>query len=161
VGTERRLGDASRRLVQEWPFPAHQNYGMEHAKLDPITLRHWFSRYSECLLAPMFQTAVCHATHTITQRTAEQGVIATRRGIFVVLHEAALRQQARGCTTAIGDHFDTVLHGIYRRADTRGFDIISAVNPRSCPGLQTDPDRHDRHKRLVQKSQRQSYHLCT
>ena len=136
------------------PFLRIKTTALEHAKLDSITLRHWFSRYSDCLLAQVFQTAACNATHTITQRTAkwllasirrtngnafemtqeeladllgvgrtfvtrtvsklrEQGVIATRRGVFVVLDEAALRQQACGCTTAIEDHFDTVLHGIY------------------------------------------------
>ena len=127
---------------------------LEHAKLESIHLRHWFSRYSDCLLAQLFQTAACNATHTITQRTAkwllaavhrmngtevemtqeqladmlgvgrtfvtrtvkglrDRGLIATRRGKFVVLDEAALRDLACGCTAAIEDHFDTVLHGIY------------------------------------------------
>lgn len=44
---------------------------LELAKLDSITLRHWFSRYSDCLLAQVFQTAACNATHTIAQRTAK------------------------------------------------------------------------------------------
>src|SRR5580698_10231546 len=44
---------------------------LEQAKLDSITLRHWFSRYSDCLLAQVFQTAACNATHTILQRTAK------------------------------------------------------------------------------------------
>src|ERR1700722_5916121 len=44
---------------------------LEQAKLDSIALRHWFSRYSDCLLAQMFQTAACNATHTIVQRTAK------------------------------------------------------------------------------------------
>jgi biotin operon repressor len=44
---------------------------LEQAKLDSLTLRHWFSRYSDCLLAQVFQTAACNATHTITQRTAK------------------------------------------------------------------------------------------
>jgi hypothetical protein len=127
---------------------------LEQAKLDSITLRHWFSRYSDCLLAQVFQTAACNATHTITQRAAKwllaamvrtQGnefdmtqeqlaemlgvgrtfvtrvvrgmrdddIIATRRGVFVVKNEAALRAASCGCATAIEDHFDTVLHGIY------------------------------------------------
>lgn len=130
---------------------------LEHAKLESISLRHWFSRYSDCLLAQVFQTAACNATHTITQRTAKwllaalvrtetpefeltqeqladtlgvgrtfvtrivgrlraDGVIATRRGVFIVKDEAALRSLACGCTAAIEDHFDTVLHGIYPAA---------------------------------------------
>jgi hypothetical protein len=127
---------------------------LEQCKLDSITLRHWFSRYSDCLLAQLFQTAACNATHTIVQRTAkwllagvartgkpefemtqeqlaemlgvgrtfvtrvvsqlrDENVLATRRGMFIVTDEAAMRQKACRCTTAIEDHFDTVLHGIY------------------------------------------------
>lgn len=127
---------------------------LEHAKLDSITLRHWFSRYSDCLLAQVFQTAACNATHTISQRTAKwllaaagrtrkpeieltheqlaemlgvgrtfvtrvigrlraENMIATRRGMFIIKDEAALRETACGCTTTIESHFDTVLHGIY------------------------------------------------
>lgn len=127
---------------------------LEQCKLDSITLRHWFSRYADCLLAQIFQTAACNATHTIVQRTAkwllaciartgghdfemtqeqlaemlgvgrtfvnrtlgqlrEEGVLETRRSALVIKNEAALRQRACRCTTAIEDHFDTVLHGIY------------------------------------------------
>ncbi len=127
---------------------------LEQCKLDSISLRHWFSRYSDCLLAQMFQTAACNATHTIIQRTAkwllgsvartgraefemtqeqlaemlgvgrtfvtrvvrqlrDEGVLETRRGRFIVKDEAALRDKSCRCTTAIEDHFDRVLHGIY------------------------------------------------
>jgi CRP-like cAMP-binding protein len=127
---------------------------LENAKLDSIHLRHWFSRYSDCLLAQVFQTAACNATHTITQRTAkwllaavhqtngrefemtqeqlaellgvgrtfvtrvvrdfrDKNVLATRRGRFIILDEAALRTLACECTEAIQEHFDAVLHGIY------------------------------------------------
>jgi hypothetical protein len=44
---------------------------LEQCKLDSLSLRHWFSRYSDCLLAQIFQTAACNATHTIVQRTAK------------------------------------------------------------------------------------------
>jgi CRP-like cAMP-binding protein len=127
---------------------------LEAAKLESIALRHWFSRYSDCMLAQVFQTAACNASHTISQRTAkwllaamartsssefqmtqdqlaemlgvgrtfvtrvlrefrEQGVIETRRGVFKVKDAQALREKSCSCTTAIEDHFDTVLHGIY------------------------------------------------
>ncbi|KQW67072.1 Crp/Fnr family transcriptional regulator [Phenylobacterium sp. Root77] len=127
---------------------------LEQAKLDSITLRHWFARYSDCLLAQVFQTAACNATHTITQRTAKwllaamartgaaefemthdqlarmlgvgrtfvtrivsnlrkEGVITTRRGLFVISDERALTARSCSCTTALEDHFDRVLHGIY------------------------------------------------
>jgi len=127
---------------------------LEQAKLDSLSLRHWFSRYSDCLLAQVFQTAACNATHTISQRTAkwllaalartnemefemtqeqlaellgvgrtfvtrtikrlrDEGMIATRRGVFKIIDEPLLRDRACGCTTAIQNHFDVVLHGIY------------------------------------------------
>lgn len=127
---------------------------LEQAKVESITLRHWFSRYSDCLLAQVFQTAACNATHTIRQRAAkwllaavsrtqgaefemtqeqlaetlgvgrtfvtrtvrslrDEGVISTRRGVFIVKDEAALRAASCACTTALEEHFDAVLHGIY------------------------------------------------
>lgn len=127
---------------------------LEQAKLDSIALRHWFSRYSDCLLAQVFQTAACNARHTVTQRTAkwllaamsrtgkadltvtqrqlaemlgvgrsfiartvsrfrEEGILGTRRGVFIITDEARLRATSCKCTAAIEDHFDTVLHGIY------------------------------------------------
>ncbi len=44
---------------------------LELAKTESLPLRHWFARYSDCLLAQVFQTAACNATHTISQRTAK------------------------------------------------------------------------------------------
>jgi hypothetical protein len=107
-----------------------------------------------CLLAQMFQTAACNATHTIVQRTAKwllagmartgsvefemtqdqlaeilgvartfvtrivsqlrhEGVLETRQGVIIFKDEPALRGRSCRCATAIEDHFDTVLHGIY------------------------------------------------
>jgi CRP-like cAMP-binding protein len=127
---------------------------LERAKIESIALRHWFSRYSDCLLAQTFQTAACNAKHTIMQRTAkwllaavartrgseiditqeqlaemlgvgrtfvtrvvrqlrDEGIVSTRRGIFIVNSEAALRDKSCQCTAAIENHFDTVLHGVY------------------------------------------------
>ena len=44
---------------------------LEQLKLESLSLRHWFSRYSDCLLAQVFQTAACNASHTIRQRVAK------------------------------------------------------------------------------------------
>ncbi len=44
---------------------------LEQAKLGSIALRHWFARYSDCLMAQVFQTSVCNGKHTIRQRTAK------------------------------------------------------------------------------------------
>ncbi|ESQ78412.1 Crp/Fnr family transcriptional regulator [Asticcacaulis sp. YBE204] len=43
---------------------------LERAKSASMTLRHFFARYSDCLLAQVFQAVACNATHTIEQRTA-------------------------------------------------------------------------------------------
>ena len=107
---------------------------LEQCKLDSLSLRHWFSRYADCLLAQIFPTAACNATHTIVQRTAkwllaglartggvelemtqeqlaetlgvgrtyvarvmghlrDEEVIETRRGVFIIKDESALRQK--------------------------------------------------------------------
>jgi CRP-like cAMP-binding protein len=145
---------ATARVLYGGKFLRIRITALEQAKVESISLRHWFSRYSDCLIAQVFQTAACNASHTITQRTAkwllaaaartggvefpltqedlaemlgvgrtfvtrtvrklrEQGLITTRRGVFVIKDEAALRAVACHCTTAIEDHFDFVLHGIY------------------------------------------------
>lgn len=44
---------------------------LEQAKLGSLPLRHWLARYSDCLMAQVFQTAVCNGKHTIRQRTAK------------------------------------------------------------------------------------------
>ena len=49
----------------------------------------------------------------VVRKLRDDGVITTRRGVFIVTDEAALRASSCACTTAIEDHFDTVLHGIY------------------------------------------------
>lgn len=44
---------------------------LEAAKLDSISFRHLFSRYSDCLIAQLFQNVACNATHTTRQRAAK------------------------------------------------------------------------------------------
>jgi CRP-like cAMP-binding protein len=44
---------------------------LEEAKQASVTIRHFFARYADCLLAQIFQSAACNATHTIEQRTAK------------------------------------------------------------------------------------------
>jgi CRP-like cAMP-binding protein len=63
---------------------------LEQGKLESITLRHWFARYSDCLLAQVFQTSACNATHTILQRTAKWLLAAssrTARNDFELTHD--------------------------------------------------------------------------
>lgn len=44
---------------------------LEQAKVDSVHLRYWFARYSDCLLAQVFQTAACNAKHTVLQRACK------------------------------------------------------------------------------------------
>ncbi|WP_322994186.1 Crp/Fnr family transcriptional regulator [Castellaniella sp.] len=43
---------------------------LENVKSQSISLRHWFARYSDYLVAQLFQNSACNATHTIRQRAA-------------------------------------------------------------------------------------------
>lgn len=43
---------------------------LESLKALSLDLRHWFARYSDCLLAQLFQNAACNARHTIRERAA-------------------------------------------------------------------------------------------
>jgi CRP-like cAMP-binding protein len=43
----------------------------------------------------------------------DEGVLETRRGVFLIKDEAELRQRTCGCTARIENHFDAILHGIY------------------------------------------------
>ncbi|MDE2485796.1 MAG: Crp/Fnr family transcriptional regulator [Alphaproteobacteria bacterium] len=44
---------------------------LEQAKIDSVHLRYWFARYSDCLLAQVFQTAACNVKHTVLQRACK------------------------------------------------------------------------------------------
>jgi CRP-like cAMP-binding protein len=70
---------ATARVIYGGQFLRIKVTALEQAKLDSISLRHWFSRYSDCLLAQVFQTAACNATHTVTQRAAKWLLAAAAR----------------------------------------------------------------------------------
>ncbi len=44
---------------------------LEAAKRRSLTLRNFFARYADCLLAQVFQSTACNAIHTIEQRAAK------------------------------------------------------------------------------------------
>lgn len=52
---------------------------LDRIKTQSPAVRNLFSRYADCLLAQIFQTAACNATHTIEQRTAKWLVSALAR----------------------------------------------------------------------------------
>jgi CRP-like cAMP-binding protein len=52
---------------------------LEEAKMASLNVRHLFARYADCLMAQIFQSVACNATHTIEQRTAKWLVAALDR----------------------------------------------------------------------------------
>lgn len=52
---------------------------LEAAKAKSNSLQQMFSRYADCMMAQMFQSTACNATHSIEQRTAKWIVSAMER----------------------------------------------------------------------------------
>jgi len=86
---------------------------LELAKTESLPLRHWFARYSDCLLAQVFQTAACNATHTISQRTAKWLLAAASRTSG---HEFELTQEELAEMLGVGRTFVTRTMRRFREA---------------------------------------------
>jgi CRP-like cAMP-binding protein len=84
---------------------------LESAKSESISLRHWFSRYSDCLLAQVFQTSACNATHSVTQRTAKWLLAASARTQST---QFALTQEQLANLLGVGRTFVTRIVGKFR-----------------------------------------------
>lgn len=83
---------------------------LEQAKQGSIALRHWFARYSDCLMAQVFQTAVCNGKHTIKQRTAKLLLAAVAR---TGEREIAITQEQLAGILGVGRSFvSRVLSGM-------------------------------------------------
>ena len=52
---------------------------LEAAKFKSVSIRHLFARYSDCVMAQVFQSVACNAAHTVEQRAAKWLVAATER----------------------------------------------------------------------------------
>jgi len=52
---------------------------LEDAKNRSPSLRHFFSRYADCLLAQVFQSVACNATHPVEARAAKWLIAAVER----------------------------------------------------------------------------------
>lgn len=120
---------------------------LEQAKLDSLTLRHWFSRYSDCLLAQVFQTAACNATHTISQRTAKWLLAAMSRTNGA---EIAITHEQLAEMLGVGRSFVSRVTSKLRAAGTiatrRGAFIITdeqALRDMACGCTTTIEDHFD------------------
>lgn len=155
VGSEGAIGG----IVSNGHLPAYSTaqvrYGgrflriktsaLELAKLDSLTLRHWFSRYSDCLLAQVFQTAACNATHTISQRTAKWLLAAVSR---TRSSEFAMTQEQLAQVLGVGRTFVTRVISRLREEGTittrRGVFIVKdeqVLRDASC-GCTTSIENH-------------------
>ncbi len=114
---------------------------LEQAKLDSLSLRHWFSRYSDCLMAQLFQTSACNATHTIQQRTAKlilAGLARTGEAEFRMTQEQLANMLGVGrsfISRVLGSLRDRGLIDIKRGA-------LTIRNPQALTALSCDCSRH-------------------
>jgi DNA-binding transcriptional regulator YhcF (GntR family) len=112
VGNEGAVGG----IVSTGRLPAyaraHVQFGgpFLRAGLDPFNaIRHqsaaianWMARYSDCLVAQLFQSAACNASHTIVQRLA-RWLLATRDRIGS--NEIVITQEQLGEMLGVGRSF--------------------------------------------------------
>lgn len=75
---------------------------LAQAKEQSSTIAHWLARYSDCLVAQLFQSAACNASHTIAQRLA-RWLIATRDRIGC--DEIVITQEQLGEMLGVGRSF--------------------------------------------------------
>ena len=59
------------QVLHEGSFYRISSQDLEAAKDKSLSLRHLFARYSDCMMAQVFQSVACNATHTIEQRAAK------------------------------------------------------------------------------------------
>jgi hypothetical protein len=75
---------------------------LAQAKEQSPTLANWVARYGDCLVAQLFQSAACNASHTIAQRLA-RWLIATRDRIG--RDEIVITQEQLGEMLGVGRSF--------------------------------------------------------
>jgi len=75
---------------------------LNQAKAQSPSIADWVARYSDCLVAQLFQSAACNASHTIAQRLA-RWLIATRDRIDC--NEIIITQEQLGEMLGVGRSF--------------------------------------------------------
>lgn len=100
IVSQGRLPAYARGLVQfPGPFYRIESRELEEAKTQSPTLRHFFARYADCLLAQVFQSVACNATHTIEQRVAKWLIAALDR---TGDHDVPLTQEQLASMLGVG-----------------------------------------------------------
>jgi hypothetical protein len=93
---------ASAKVRFPGTFLRMKTAALEQAKLDSIALRHWFSRYSDCLFAQVFQSAACSSSHSTLQRAARWLLAGMER---VATHEISMTQEQFAEMLGVGRPF--------------------------------------------------------
>jgi len=93
------------------PFVRLRVGKLNAAKAKSTTLRNVFSRYSDCILAQMFQSTACNAIHSVEQRMAKWIISAMERtegdNVVMLTHEqlGALLGVSRSYTSRVIETF--------------------------------------------------------
>jgi CRP-like cAMP-binding protein len=127
---------ADARVQYEGVFLRIEAASLEEIKSQSPAIANLFARYSDCLLAQVFQAVACNASHNITQRTAKWLLAAMdRTGDHVI----PLRQEQLAELLGVGRSFvNRVLRGFRETGvltTRRGFLEIrdfDALNNRAC-----------------------------
>ena len=116
VVSQGRLPAFARAQVQfGGRFLRMRSADLEVAKLRSLSLRHLFARYADCVMAQVFQSVACNATHSIEQRTAKWLKAAMDR---TGDHEVPLTQEQLAEMLGVGRSY---ISRILQRLKKRGF----------------------------------------
>lgn len=119
------------------PFMRLKVNALESAKQNSPTLRNFFARYADCLLAQMFQSTACNAIHSIEQRTAKWIVAAMER---TGDHVVPLTQEQLAAMLGVGRSYTSRVIQTFKNdgiLETRRGSMVvrdlKALGSRSCP----------------------------
>lgn len=109
---------------------------LEAAKDRSASFAQLFARYSDCMLAQLFQATACNATHSIEQRTAKWIVAAMER---TGDHVVPLTQEQLAAMLGVGRSYASRVIQVFRREnilDTRRGSLVvknfQALADKSC-----------------------------
>jgi hypothetical protein len=115
IVSQGRLPAFARAVVQMGgPFFRIELSHLEEAKSRSPTLNHLFARYADCLMAQIFQSVACNASHSIEQRTAKWFLAAIERTGAI---DMALTQEQLATMLGVGrTYLSRVIHDLRKRA---------------------------------------------
>ena len=112
IVSQGRLPAYARAEVQfPGPFLRIELVKLEEAKLRSLTLRHFFARYADCLMAQLFQAIACNAAHSIEQRAAKWLISAMDRTGAPAI---PLTQEQLGVMLGVGRSYISRILGVFR-----------------------------------------------